>query len=272
LRLSDLLPGRSGGDGSVPLLDDRALQRGTGPSGPAPAQPATTKGAPGGRRPSAPAAPLPKPSAMQSPEDRVGYVVAALLFAGGIAFALTTQAGKHPSIGFPLGGSALAVGLAVITWRYRNRFLSGMTAVVAALLVNTAKPAVSLVFLFYLVLVGPLAWAIWLTLRQSKAARAVQATQPRQTPEQRRADREARKARKRGEEPPAPARPAPEPNRRYTPPQPGRQRKSRKEIAANAAKRAKPAKASTPAKTGSSAGDTATAKGNGLGRKRAARR
>jgi hypothetical protein len=173
---------------------------------------------------------------MQSPEDRYGYAVAALLLAAGILFAVSTSSGKHPSIVFPLAGGAVGVALAVVIYRFRNRFVAGITAVVGALLVNTAKPATNLVFVFYLVLLGPLAWAIWLTLRQSKAAKAVAASQPRLSPEERRAQR---KARKRGEEPPASVRSMPERNRRYTPPKADRKRRSRKELAASAAQPAK---------------------------------
>jgi hypothetical protein len=247
LKLSSLFPGRRGGDDAIPLLDDRALQRAGGGSPPAPSGTETAGASrasgsshgpgsrPGGRV-GPPPADLPKPSAMQSPEDRYGYAVAALLLAAGILFAVSTAKGKHPSVAFPLAGSAVGVALAAIIYQFRNRFAAGITAVVGALLVNTAKPATNLVFVFYLVLLGPLAWAIWLTLRQSKAAKAVAASQPRLSPEERRA---RRRARKRGEEVPAPVRPVPDRNRRYTPPKADRKRRSRKELAASATQTAK---------------------------------
>jgi hypothetical protein len=246
LKLSSLFPARRGGDDALPLLDDRALQRGGGsttapPSGGDGQGSGSTRTSPARRAPGRsgpPPADLPKPSAMQSPEDRYGYAVAALLLAAGILFAVSTAKGKHPSVAFPLAGSAVGVALAVLIYRLRNRFVGGITAVVGALLVNTAKPATNLVFVFYLVLLGPLAWAIWLTLRQSKAAKAVAAAQPRLSPEERRAQR---KARKRGEEAPASVRPMPERNRRYTPPKADRKRPSRKELAASSAQPAKKA-------------------------------
>ncbi len=240
MKLSSLFPSRRGGDDAIPLLDDRALQRAGGGAAAPTASPEATAprqraGAAGSRTGRPAPADLPKPSAMQSPEDRYGYAVAALLVAAGILFAVSTAKGKHPSVVFPLAGTAVGVVLAAVIYRLRNRFVAGITAVVGALLVNTAKPATSLVFVFYLVLLGPLAWAIWLTLRQSKAAKAVAASQPRLTPEERRARRQARK---RGEEP-APTRPVPERNRRYTPPKADRKRRSRKELAASAAQPAK---------------------------------
>lgn len=174
---------------------------------------------------------------MQPGEDRWGYAVAGVLIIAGVVFAIVRghPSTKPPSALFPLLGAGLGAILAFVTFRYRNRFLSGMLAVLAALLVDTAKPPTSLLALDYLVLVAPLVWAVWLTLRQSKAQRALAASQPRLTPEQRKAQREARKAQKRGEAPPESARPMPPASRRYTPPQPRQPRKSRKELAAAAA-------------------------------------
>lgn len=184
---------------------------------------------------------------MQSPEDRWGYALCALLVLAGIAFAAVHGKGspKHPSPLFPSLGAALAAVVAYTIWRYRNRFASGMLAVVAALLVNLARPPNSLLIVYYLVLIGPLAWAVWLTMRQTKATRALAASQPRAPAGQRGAGRQTGnhdgKKRGRGGEP-VPERRGPAPSGRYTPPQSGPRRRSRKELAAAAAPDAAKAK------------------------------
>ncbi len=178
----------------------------------------------------------PRPSRMEPPEDLVGYGIAALLVVIGVLFATVHGPGSpaHPDNIVPLAGVAVALALVAVI-RLGNRFATAMTAVVAALLVETAKPPTELVILFYVSLVVPLGYAFWLTRRQSKAARAIAATQPHLSPEQRKAQREQRKAQKRGEAPPPPVRATPSRNRRYTPPQPARPKRTRKEIAAEAA-------------------------------------
>jgi hypothetical protein len=180
-----------------------------------------------------------KPSRMQPPEDLVGYGVAAVLVIIGIVFATVHGKGssKQPDTIVPLVGVVVAVALVVVIRRFANRFASAMLAVVAALLVEVAKPPTNLTWLFYVSIIVPLGWAFWITRRQSKATRAIAATQPRMTPEQRRAQRDAQKAKKRGQEP-ASSRVTPSPNRRYTPPQPAKPKRSRKELAAEAAEAA----------------------------------
>lgn len=220
----------------VDLLDERAL----GSPSPRPSPPPPKKAAPAGQATA-------KPVRMQPPEDRYGYAVAALLFVAGIVFATVHGAGqaKHPDPIFPALGSVLAVLLALAIWRYRNRFASAMLAVLAAALVDTTKPPTDLVILDYLVIISAFIWAVWLTLRQSKATKALAASQPRLTPEQRRAQR---KARKRGEEPASEGRHTPAASRRYTPPKPREPRKTRKELAASAAPRPKRPKQAEQAK------------------------
>ncbi|MGH9077520.1 MAG: hypothetical protein ACRDY0_08725 [Acidimicrobiales bacterium] len=204
-----------------------------------------------------------KPSQIQRPEDRYGYAVAAFLVAVGVVFALVhgTPAAVHGAHGsttthpvqtnslFPALGAAVAAGL-VVAIRLGNRFAAAIVAVVASLLVETSTPPANLRVLFYLTLFIPLGWAFWLTRRQSKAARAAAAAQPRLTPEQRRADRERRKAVKRGEDVPALAR-AVSQSRRYTPPQPGPPKRTRKELAAEVGANARAGRrpARTEAKT-----------------------
>ena len=197
-------------------------------------------------------APLPdpgtpaKPSRMQPPEDRYGFALAALLVVVGVLFGTVHGTGSpaHPDDIAPLLGAALGFVLFAVIWLYANRFTSAGVAVVAGLLIENTQPPKSLLDLRYVMLVAPLGYAFWLTRRQSKAARELAGSRPRLTPDERRAQRDEQKARKRGEAPPPPIRATPSPNRRYTPPQPARPKRTRKEIAAEAAAEAASSKRS----------------------------
>lgn len=167
----------------------------------------------------------PPPSRMQPPEDRVGYAVAAVLVVAGVLIAAVHGKGgaKHPNPLLPILGVVAAAALPVAIMRFRNRFISAILGVLAALLiVFDAKPPNELIGVYYLTVIVGIGWMFWLTRKQSKAARTQLKNQPRATPEARRA---ARDRRKRGEK--EPARSGPAPNRRYTPPQPPKPKRPR---------------------------------------------
>ena len=169
---------------------------------------------------------LSAPLRMQGNEPNFGYVVAAILVVIPVVF-LTDATGKgapaHPSSLAP----AIAVVLALVmaaSIRLSNRILTAFLGVTSTLAISATQTPNSVRFLSTVDLLFALGFAMWVTLRQSKARNAVLA-------ERRRANQAARGARpaggagsrpargRRGRKAAETAEPAgPPPSARYTPP------------------------------------------------------
>jgi hypothetical protein len=179
--------------------------------------------------PSDPDAP---PSRMQRPEDQVGYGVAVAIVVIGIIFALVHGKGspKHPHTSIEIIGVIVAALTPLAIFRYANRFVSAIMVVLASLLISIVRPPDKWIGLYYVMLVGSLGYAFWLTRHQSKAARLQTVNRRTETTGRNRtqsASTAARGKRRKGEEQIVPTR-----NRRYTPPQAPRERPKRSEVAA----------------------------------------
>jgi hypothetical protein len=179
------------------------------------------------------------PSRMQRPEDQIGYLVAVAIVVIGIIFTTVHGKGspKHPHTYLEIAGIVVAGLVPIAIFRYANRFTSAIMVVVSSLFISFVRPPNSWIGLYYLMLIGALGYAFWLTRHQSKMARLQ--TQAKRTNAQ--LNRKGAQDRRRGR--PSTVAPragkgkrdeptTPPPNRRYTPPQAPRERPKRSEVAA----------------------------------------
>jgi hypothetical protein len=153
------------------------------------------------------------PMRMSGREPTQGYIVSGLLVLVGILdLVITSGAGtpKHETLWYAYVGIALGIALAV-SIRYRNRLASPFIAIFGAFFVTLAKAPNALTVPHLAALLGSVAFAVVVTLRQRKDQKTL-------TPGGARGAAGASRNRRRGEAEPPAASNRPAANRRYTPP------------------------------------------------------